>query len=339
MEPSVRVSVALCTYNGAAYLPQQLRSIREQTRLPDELVICDDRSSDRTPEIVERFAADTPFRVQIHANCERLGSTRNFESAMEKCTGDLILLSDQDDCWSPPKVERMLALFVADPSLDMAFTDAEIVDDQFHKTGRRLWDSAGFTASEHRAAGSGRLFDVLLRHNVVTGATMAVRRSSLGNVLPIDPAWVHDGWIALILSATGKVALVDEPLIQYREHTQQQIGVGSAGLQDDVAASLRLQPESYGAVAARYRSAAEHLHRLVGQRARDTTDAERMLLAAALHYERRSRITTRRGFWPLRGAAELLSGRYHRYSRGWLSAARDAFVACMGPQREAAKQG
>src|SRR5205807_105534 len=115
-------------------------------------------------------------------------------------------------------------------------------------TGRRLWDSAGFSPAERRTARGGRLFEVLLRHNVVTGATVALRRTNLRDIVPIDPAWVHDGWIALILSATGKTALVDEPLVLYREHAQQQIGVKPSTLRGDVDHSLSLQAEHYGAV-------------------------------------------------------------------------------------------
>src|ERR1019366_197610 len=94
-----RISVALCTYNGERFLSQQLASIGKQTRLPDELVVCDDSSTDRTVAIVREFAASVSFPVRVFENQRNLGSAANFERAIRLCDGDLIALSDQDDIW------------------------------------------------------------------------------------------------------------------------------------------------------------------------------------------------------------------------------------------------
>ena len=93
-------SVAMCTYNGARFLGAQLASVAAQARAPDELVVCDDRSTDETARVVEEFAAAAPFRVRLHVNERNLGTTRNFERAVSLCEGDLIALSDQDDVWA-----------------------------------------------------------------------------------------------------------------------------------------------------------------------------------------------------------------------------------------------
>src|SRR5690242_20360071 len=77
----LRISVALCTYNGAAFVEEQLRSFMAQDRLPDELVVCDDRSTDHTAAIIASVAAEAPFPIRLTVNEERLGSTRNFEQA------------------------------------------------------------------------------------------------------------------------------------------------------------------------------------------------------------------------------------------------------------------
>ena len=69
------ISVAMCTYNGSKFLAEQLSSIREQTKLPHELVICDDGSTDATPRIVHAFALDAPFPVRFFRNQATLGST------------------------------------------------------------------------------------------------------------------------------------------------------------------------------------------------------------------------------------------------------------------------
>src|SRR5688572_3171861 len=99
-----RLSVALCSYNGARFIHDQLSSIARQSRLPDELVICDDRSSDNTIAIIEKFAVDAPFPVRSHVNPTNLGSTKNFELAISRCCGDFIALSDQDDIWHQDKL-------------------------------------------------------------------------------------------------------------------------------------------------------------------------------------------------------------------------------------------
>jgi glycosyltransferase involved in cell wall biosynthesis len=101
-----RISVALCTYNGERFLHQQLDSIAMQTRLPDELVVCDDRSTDRTLAIVREFAASAPYPVRVFENQANLGFAANFEGAIRRCDGDLIALSDQDDVWYPTRLER-----------------------------------------------------------------------------------------------------------------------------------------------------------------------------------------------------------------------------------------
>ena len=90
-----RLSIALCTYNGAQFLPAQLESMAAQTRLPDELVVCDDQSTDGSVEIIKSFAHHAPFAIRLEINAKNLGSTKNFEKAIGLCRGEIIGLSDQ----------------------------------------------------------------------------------------------------------------------------------------------------------------------------------------------------------------------------------------------------
>src|SRR5215510_13144854 len=105
-EPCVKISIAMCTHNGAPYLAEQLNSILAQTRLPDEVVVCDDCSSDNSRAILESFASKAPFLVSLQFNEQRLGSTKNFEKTIELCQGDVIALCDQDDVWSIEKLAQ-----------------------------------------------------------------------------------------------------------------------------------------------------------------------------------------------------------------------------------------
>ena len=95
----MRISIAMTTYNGSKYLNDQLKSFSQQDQAPDELIVCDDGSSDNTIKILEKFSLNAPFDVKIYQNESNLGFTKNFENALSKCTGDLIFLSDQDDIW------------------------------------------------------------------------------------------------------------------------------------------------------------------------------------------------------------------------------------------------
>ena len=99
----MKASIALATYNGERYLQEQLNSFLHQTRLPDEIIACDDCSTDRTMDILESFAISALFAVYIYRNAINLGYTKNFERAISLCSGDVIFLSDQDDVWFPKR--------------------------------------------------------------------------------------------------------------------------------------------------------------------------------------------------------------------------------------------
>ena len=102
----MKLSVAIATYNGAEYVEEQLESIRTQSRPVDEVVICDDKSSDNTVEIVESFINKNNLgdSWRIEVNPENLGYASNFIGAARKTTGDLIFFCDQDDIWLPDRV-------------------------------------------------------------------------------------------------------------------------------------------------------------------------------------------------------------------------------------------
>src|SRR5215217_4120478 len=122
--PEMKISVAMCTYNGAVFLPAQLESIAGQTRKPDEIVICDDGSTDQTRMLLERFAAESSIPVSLKFNQQNLGSIKNFEQAIGLCAGDAIVLSDQDDVWHTDKLELIEQAFDTSPTAGLVFTDA-----------------------------------------------------------------------------------------------------------------------------------------------------------------------------------------------------------------------
>jgi glycosyltransferase involved in cell wall biosynthesis len=219
-----KISVAMCTYNGERFLPQQLASIATQTRPPDELVVCDDRSTDQTVEIVRDFAASATYAVRIFENQKNLGFVANFERAIQLCTGDLIALCDQDDSWYPIRLEQSELEFAARPGLGLVFSDADIMDDQDQSTGMRLWQNFGFVGERKQRLLAGD-YTVFAKNRFVTGATVMFRSRLRESCLPIGSGWLHDEWIAATAAAVADVKPIASPLIRYRQHLSQQVGL------------------------------------------------------------------------------------------------------------------
>ena len=105
------ISIAMTTYNGARFVESQINSILNQTIADIEIIICDDNSMDDCVEIIQKIQTrDT--RVKLIQNKEKIGVVRNFEKAIAACQGSFIALCDQDDVWSPNKLEVQLNQYV-----------------------------------------------------------------------------------------------------------------------------------------------------------------------------------------------------------------------------------
>lgn len=222
---TARISVALASFNGAAFIAEQLRSILEQSSPVSEIVIADDGSTDGTLDIAEAVLAEWTGTLAVLPAEERpLGVTANFARAIAACTGELIALADQDDVWHPGKIERLVAAL---GERSLVFSDAQLVGaDGIALEGTpTLFDGLGLTVRERKAVLRGEAWSVLMRRNIVTGAT-AMFRSELRSVAGEFPAdWVHDEWLAVVAALHGGVQLLDEPTIDYRQHGGNQIGM------------------------------------------------------------------------------------------------------------------
>ena len=227
----MKISVALCTYNGEKYLRQQLESIEHQTRKPDELVACDDCSKDATMLILEAFTERVSFPVQVIRNYANLGIVKNFENAVRLCSGDIIVLCDQDDVWKPIKLAAIENIFLENPNAGYVFSDADLVDENLNPLGGRLWDSIGFKGEFAANYSSGDQLLCFLKMQFVTGAAMAFRSKLKEFIFPFpeNDKWIHDGWIAVLGSSIGWSGIpIVQPLIDYRQHQGQQMGAPEA---------------------------------------------------------------------------------------------------------------
>lgn len=238
---STSISVALCTHNGSAFLREQLLSILRQSVPVSEIVLSDDASTDATVALfhdtLNVWAAkgstaataggNAPRvlpRVTVLQNETALGVTANFAQALAACTGEIIVLSDQDDVWHEQKVAKILAAFDAEPNSDLAFSDARMVDGAGVSLNVRLFETLGLSARERTLIAQHNAFDALLRRNIVTGATAAVRSRLVQRSQPFPASWVHDEWLSIVASAQSDLTMIDEPLIDYRQHGGNQIG-------------------------------------------------------------------------------------------------------------------
>ncbi len=222
------VSVVMCTCDGVRYVARQLRSVVEQSRTPDQVIVSDDASQDGTLDEARRSLEGAPCAVTVVRNPRRLGVAANFGKAMALAEGDIIVLSDQDDVWERQKLEVVTSMYASDPSLGAVFTDAALVDAELRPLSRTLWQALRFDRREQALFDRGRGVDVLLRRNVVAGATLSFHVRLRDAILPMPTVGLHDAWIALIAAASAKVAAVPLPLVRYRLHAANQVGISSA---------------------------------------------------------------------------------------------------------------
>lgn len=213
----VGVSIALATYNGAKYIAEQLRSIADQTRLPDELVVCDDGSTDETLDIVRSFASGVPFPVSILENPKTLGHADNFLKAAALCRHDLVAYCDQDDVWLPEKLDILSSRIIRDGSL-AAVHKATVTDEKLSPQ-RTIEQGIDLDAIPPPLT-------IFPHYGIGWGMTMMFRREIL-DLIPTDrrprSPWKerlieHDIWTYLIASSLGTISHIDRSLILYRQH-------------------------------------------------------------------------------------------------------------------------
>lgn len=201
----MKISIAMATYNGAKYLQEQLDSFASQSRCPDELVVCDDGSTDRTLEIIEKFSQTVAFSVRVYRNETRLGFAANFGRAMSLCSGDIVFLSDQDDYWFRNKIEVISSIFESHRHIWVVINDAEITNESLEPTGMTVIDqikSTGLNIDSH-----------------INGCCSAYRKIITAIALPIPDFTIgHDSWLHIIGLSLELKEVTTQRLQYYRRH-------------------------------------------------------------------------------------------------------------------------
>lgn len=218
----ISTSIALCTYNGERFLQKQLDSLAAQEILPNELIVCDDASTDDTIKILENFSENAKFKVKIFRNPINLGYVKNFEKAISLCVCDIIFLCDQDDIWASKKIQEVVHIFADDPSvglvlhgykkIDSAGKDYDEVDDKYGVSKLTTVDLPDEVKNN-----SIEVF-LLPVSRAWCGCMMAYRKKFNELIIPIFPGKGHDDWILKILAPVSEVRFISNKLIQYRMH-------------------------------------------------------------------------------------------------------------------------
>jgi glycosyltransferase involved in cell wall biosynthesis len=329
MRVSTTVSVALCTHNGMPYVREQVASILAQSVSPRQLVLSDDASTDATVatvrELVEahnRARPDRAIELEVLENAVPLRVVRNFEQAVGACTGDLIVLCDQDDVWHPERIAIAQRAFELRPELTLVHANARLVDGDGAPLGYTLFDGIALTEVEKAEIHAGREFDALLRRNLVTGATTMFRRELLDVAVPFPEPWVHDEWLAMLASILGTTDLLDDELIDYRQHGANQIGARKRSFGEKIGELLGSRTERSAYLVARAEVLLARLEAL-GERVPPVAVA---LAAEKVAHERRRRDLPRLRVARLRGViAEYHRGEYGRFGRPRYDILRDLF--------------
>lgn len=198
------VSVAMCTYNGAAFLPVQIDAILQQTYPNLELVIVDDCSTDETWSVLQQYR-ERDSRIRIIRNEKNLGYNKNFEKAFTLCKGAYIAISDQDDWCEPNKLEEMMRQWPGDAvfvySLSRDFFGNEPVRGEENKPIRYY---------------EGHMPAKLAFDSPIHGHASMFQRSLLQDAMPFPANVYYDWWLSMIASATGMVSCIKKTFTYHR---------------------------------------------------------------------------------------------------------------------------
>jgi glycosyltransferase involved in cell wall biosynthesis len=324
----LRLSAILPTYNRDHLLKEQLDSLLSQTRLPDELIIGDDLSSDGTAQVIKEFAAHAPFSVRSYRNERNEGASRNAERAIEQCSGDVVVICDDDDISLPDRMEAIELEFAKSPETGFVLTNSDLVDPNLRPIGTTLWAAYKFTSREMSTVSADPIC-TLAKHFVGAGHVISFRNSLTSYILPF-PKRLPDGiffdvWLSLVLASITDITCIPRPLVTHRLHQGQIAGVQALAPFNNRIGQIRSSERKKMAAFAPLLQ--EVIDRVSSQidtpRSRQNLAS---LIAWADHLRMQSSLSRGKSYRILPIVRALFNGRYHRYSRGFLTAARDLLI-------------
>lgn len=209
-DPQPRVSVCLALYNGEKYIREQIESILSELSQYDEVIICDDASSDTSCSIIQSI--NDP-RITLIRNTKNIGHVKTFEKAISLARGDLIFLSDQDDIWVKGKVKKVLAAFQKDNYISLLYHNIKPID----ASGNEL--HINFPEYPEGPRNSLRFLVRQLIKPQIFGCACCLNRKKIDGLLPFPKlTYAHDHWIAVWAALNGQIFFLQDKLVKYRQH-------------------------------------------------------------------------------------------------------------------------
>ncbi len=218
------IDILLATYNGEKYIGQQIDSILNQTEHNFRILIRDDNSTDRTPQIIQEYA-DSHENIVIVKDSEKAGgAVPNFFLLMKHATADYVMFCDQDDVWLPDKIKISLAAMkkaekrYGKNSPILVYSDYEPVSEDLQPI---KMDKSSNMVYKHYDQ-----LNRLLIQNYITGCTMMInKRLCQIAIVPYSKEMLmHDWWIALCASSMGHIVYENKVTMYYRQHQEQSVG-------------------------------------------------------------------------------------------------------------------
>ncbi len=221
------IAILLCTYNGSKYLSAQIDSILEQTYQNYVIYVHDDGSTDETLTIISSYMQKYPDRLvyKVDENKHR-GAGASFMWLLQNIESDYYMFCDQDDIWLPTKIEhtfnKMKEMEKLYPSLPILIhSDLHITDCDLNITYDSFWKYQNFKVDLSKQK------QYIAFGNIVTGCTMMINRMLKEVAFPYPSNLLHDYWLALKAAQYGKIDNIKEKTILYRQHGDNEAGVGS----------------------------------------------------------------------------------------------------------------
>ncbi|QTU83108.1 glycosyltransferase [Carnobacteriaceae bacterium zg-C25] len=220
MNKEVAVLLAVY-YPNMTFLKQQLRSLNDQTYNKMRIYICDDSANEKEyasiSKLVQQELTNKPYI--LFANAQNLGSTKTFERLTQLAQGDYVAYCDQDDIWETDKIEKQV-ITIEHTQSRLVYSHLRVINAQNDVISERFSE---YNPRIEMVEGE-NLFSFFVRRNCVTGCSLLMDSAVAKQAMPFHSEYVHDHWLALHASLSGKITCIKESLVQYRLHGDNQIG-------------------------------------------------------------------------------------------------------------------
>lgn len=221
------ITIIMAIYNGQEYIREQLESLKDQTYTEWRLVIRDDRSSDKTAEIVKKFSDEVEQEVIFKVNEKPSGSAKNNFALLinDAKESDYVMFCDQDDIWKKDKIEITFnKMKQAEERYGRDFPllvhgDVEVIDENGNINADSMFEMSHINADS-------KLPQILIQ-NHVTGCTMMCNKKLIAGISEYASSEyiiMHDYLAALYASVFGKIEVIKKPLLSYRQHSGNSVG-------------------------------------------------------------------------------------------------------------------